>query len=114
MHLAAQIGAYGAVILGTAILFLFCLACRQPAMDYVCGIASCPECSGRKATGPTAECTPEAPTLPRALIVHLAVSDRMDVRDRATPAELERFREGLRKIRDREAAEKLIREVGGC
>lgn len=50
----------------------------------------------------------ERPALPKAIIVHLSVSDRIN---RATPEERAALRRGLQKIRDREKVEALIREV---
>lgn len=56
----------------------------------------------------------ERPALPPAVIVHLSLSDRLDKRETASPPELEALKRGLRKMRDRELVEKLVREVGGC
>lgn len=58
--------------------------------------------------------TPEAP-FPGPTVVHLSVSDRLDARQQATPAELEALKRAMKKLReqwgDQVMVEELIQEV---
>lgn len=102
IHLIAQFGGYTALALLALALVCIALAERAPIREDLDGSEASP-------AAPRPE-DAERPAIPRAIVVHLTVSDRIA---KATPEEKEMYRRGLQKIRDREMIEKMIREVGG-
>ena len=79
-------------VLAIVFLVLVCmvLSCgvfygRKPVRRYVCGDKNCPECgSGSEASPGLRPEEAERPALPPQIIVHLSLSERMDLRPLST------------------------------
>ena len=81
MHLAAQIGGIVALVLFSMFLGCALFYGRKPIRRYVCGDKNCPECgSGSEASPGLRPEEAERPALPPQIIVHLSLSERMDLR----------------------------------
>lgn len=81
MHLLSQLAGIAALVLFCVALMGWVYGGRKPPKAYTCGDKNCPECgSGSEASPGLRPEEAERPALPPQIIVHLSLSERMDLR----------------------------------